>query len=74
MPPGQMCIRDRYTANPSLDPNAEFIPLVDKIDAAIIGSAGDSTTSVGTGGMITKIRSCRILMTDVYKRQGSWRS
>ncbi|MFR3450561.1 MAG: hypothetical protein ACLTSX_01780 [Collinsella sp.] len=36
---------------------------MDKIDAAIIGSAGDSTTSVGTGGMITKIRSCRILMT-----------
>ena len=52
-----------YTANPSLDPNAEFIPRVDKIDAAIIGSAGDSTTTVGTGGMITKIRSCRILMT-----------
>ena len=36
---------------------------VDEINAAIIGSAGDSTTSVGTGGMITKIRSCRILMT-----------
>jgi len=52
-----------YTANPSLDSNAEFIPFVDKIDATIIGSAGDSTTSVGTGGMITKIRSCRILMT-----------
>ena len=52
-----------YTANPSLDPTAKFIPRVDKIDAAIIGSAGDSTTTVGTGGMITKIRSCRILMT-----------
>ena len=52
-----------YTANPSLDPAAEFIPRVDKIDAAIIGSAGDSTTAVGTGGMITKIRASRILMT-----------
>ena len=36
---------------------------VDKIDASIIGSAGDSSTSVGTGGMITKIRASRILMT-----------
>lgn len=52
-----------YTANPSLDPTATFIPRVTKIDAAIIGSAGDSTTSVGTGGMITKIRASRILMT-----------
>lgn len=52
-----------YTANPSLDPTAEFIPRVDKIDAAIIGSAGDSSSAVGTGGMITKIRASRILMT-----------
>lgn len=52
-----------YTANPSLDPTAELIPVVEKIDARIIGSAGDSTTAVGTGGMITKIRSSRILMT-----------
>ena len=52
-----------YTANPALDPNARFIPRVDKIDASIIGSAGDSSTSVGTGGMITKIRASRILMT-----------
>ena len=52
-----------YTANPVHDPNAQFIPRVDKIDAAIIGGAGDSSTSVGTGGMITKIRAARILMT-----------
>ena len=52
-----------YTANPSIDPDARFIPRVEKIDATIIGSAGDSSTSVGTGGMITKIRASRILMT-----------
>lgn len=52
-----------YTANPSVDPDARFIPRVEKIDATIIGSAGDSSTSVGTGGMITKIRASRILMT-----------
>ena len=52
-----------YTANPMEDPAARFIPRVEKIDAAIIASAGDSSTSVGTGGMITKIRASRILMT-----------
>ena len=56
-------IEGLYTANPSLDPNAHFVPRVEKIDAAIIASAGDSSSSVGTGGMITKIRSSRILMT-----------
>ncbi len=52
-----------YTANPALDPTARLIPLVEKIDGAIIGSAGDSSTAVGTGGMITKVRASRILMT-----------
>lgn len=52
-----------YTANPMEDPTARFIPRVEKIDAKIIASAGDSSTSVGTGGMITKIRASRILMT-----------
>lgn len=52
-----------YTANPHEDPAAHLIPRVDKIDAGIIASAGDSSTSVGTGGMITKIRASRILMT-----------
>ena len=52
-----------YTANPHEDPTAEFVPVVHKIDAMIIASAGDSSTSVGTGGMITKIRASRILMT-----------
>lgn len=52
-----------YTANPHEDPSARFVPRVQKIDAKIIASAGDSSTSVGTGGMITKIRASRILMT-----------
>ena len=52
-----------YTANPSIDPTATLVPVVEKIDARIIASAGDSSSAVGTGGMITKIRSCRILMT-----------
>lgn len=56
-------IEGLYTANPSIDSNARFVPRVEKIDAAIIASAGDSSSAVGTGGMITKIRSSRILMT-----------
>lgn len=52
-----------YTANPALDPDATFISQVDCIDASIVGAAGDSSTAVGTGGMITKIRAARILMT-----------
>ena len=52
-----------YTANPALDPAATLIPRVERIDAAIIDAAGDSSTSVGTGGMITKVRASRILMT-----------
>lgn len=56
-------IEGLYTANPRLDVTATFIPQIDKIDARVIASAGDSSTAVGTGGMITKIRAGRILMT-----------
>lgn len=52
-----------YTDNPALVPTARFIPRVRHIDAGIIASAGDSSSAVGTGGMITKIRASRILMT-----------
>ena len=52
-----------YTANPHTTPDAVLIPRVEHIDARIIGSAGDSSSAVGTGGMITKIRASRILMT-----------
>ena len=52
-----------YTANPVRDPTARLIPRVEKIDASIIDAAGDSDNAVGTGGMITKIRASRILMT-----------
>ena len=34
-----------YTANPHEDPTAEFVPVVHKIDAKIVASAGDSSTS-----------------------------
>lgn len=52
-----------YTANPQLDPSATLIEQVCGIDADILGLAGDSTSSVGTGGMITKLKAARVLMT-----------
>ncbi|AEB06783.1 glutamate 5-kinase [Coriobacterium glomerans PW2] len=52
-----------YTTNPAIDPTARFIPVVERIDGAIIAGAGDSSSAVGTGGMITKVRASRILMT-----------
>ena len=52
-----------YTANPQLDPSARLIECVERIDTDILGLAGDSTSSVGTGGMITKLKAARVLMT-----------
>jgi glutamate 5-kinase len=46
-----------YTADPRKDPNATLIPQVDTIDASIYGLAGGAGTSVGTGGMRTKIEA-----------------
>ena len=46
-----------YTADPRRDPTATLIPTVEKIDANIFGLAGGAGTSVGTGGMRTKIEA-----------------
>ena len=51
-----------YTANPGTDPEARLLPEVRRIDRAIVDAAGDATSGVGTGGMITKIRAARVLM------------
>ncbi len=48
-----------YTANPRLDPNATLIPVVEQIDAAIFSLAGEAS-SLGTGGMATKIEAAQI--------------
>jgi glutamate 5-kinase len=46
-----------YTADPRKDPTATLIPTVDNIDDYIYGIAGDAGTTVGTGGMRTKIEA-----------------
>ena len=46
-----------YDADPRQNPNAKFIPRVDEIDHSIHQLAGGAGTSVGTGGMRTKIQA-----------------
>ena len=49
-----------FTADPRKDPNAKLIPKIDKITPEIEALAGGSSSNVGTGGMITKIRAAQI--------------
>ena len=49
-----------FTADPRFDANAKLIPLVKSIDDSIYALAGGSATSLGTGGMITKIEAAQI--------------
>ena len=49
-----------YTADPKLDPDAKLVPLVKKIDTSVKSLASDSTSGVGTGGMVTKIEAVKL--------------
>lgn len=49
-----------YTADPQLNPQARLIPKVEKIDAEIERLAGDTTSSYGVGGMITKLEAAKL--------------
>lgn len=49
-----------YSADPKKDGNATLISRVDKIDQRIISLAGGAGSSLGTGGMATKIRAAQI--------------
>jgi glutamate 5-kinase len=48
-----------YTADPKTDPLAVLIPLVEKITAEVERFAGDSQTSIGTGGMCSKLMTAK---------------
>jgi len=52
-------IEGLYTADPRTDPSSVLIPLVEKITAEIERFAGDSRTSVGTGGMRSKLMTAK---------------
>ena len=51
-----------YTANPNEDPTATLIEEVAAITPELMAVAGGSSSTVGSGGMITKIRAARVLM------------
>ena len=51
-----------YTADPHSDPNAKLIPFVHKVDEEIMSLAGVSSTKLGTGGMVTKLRAAEICL------------
>ncbi|MDV7338153.1 glutamate 5-kinase [Terasakiella sp. A23] len=51
-----------YTADPSKDPKAEFIPVVKHITPEIEAMAGGSASNVGSGGMMTKLAAAKICL------------
>ena len=50
-----------YTANPRNDPNATLIDRVEEVDESVMALAGSAGSSVGTGGMLTKVRAAKAL-------------
>ena len=51
-----------YSANPRTDPNAQFIADVHDLTPEIEAMAGDPGSTVGTGGMVTKLMAARIAL------------
>lgn len=49
-----------FSADPKTDPNAQLLTTVPSIDAEIAGMAGTSRSSLGTGGMRSKLRAARL--------------
>ena len=53
-----------YSADPRKDPNATLIERVDGITDEILALAGGEGSSLGTGGMRTKLRAAQICTAD----------
>ena len=49
-----------YTANPSTNPEAKKIPIVEDINALQVDVDSGAGSNVGTGGMVTKLTAARI--------------
>ena len=50
-----------YTADPHRHPDAKLIPVVEELTPEILALAGGNGSSLGTGGMVTKLRAARIV-------------
>lgn len=51
-----------YSADPSHDPSARLIPMLDHVDARVESMAGGTGSLVGTGGMLSKLRAARLTL------------
>lgn len=51
-----------YTANPKIDPNAVLLPEIYEITPEIEAMAAGAISSVGTGGMATKIAAAKLAL------------
>ena len=54
-------IEGLYTADPRQDPNARLIPRVEAVTPEIEALAGGVGSSLGTGGMATKLRAAKLV-------------
>ena len=54
-------IEGLYTADPRKDPAARLIPMVEEVTADIQALAGGVGSSLGTGGMATKLRAAKLV-------------
>lgn len=52
-----------YSSDPASVADAEWIPVVEEITPEIDAMAGHSKSSVGTGGMVTKLAAARVAMS-----------
>ena len=54
-------IEGLYTADPRKDPEAKLIPVVEEVTEEIEALAGGVGSSLGTGGMATKLRAAKMV-------------
>jgi len=52
-----------YTADPTKEPSARFIPAIQRITPEIERMAGGAASAVGSGGMATKVAAAKIAVT-----------
>ena len=52
-----------YTADPHKDPSAQLLHRITRIDDSVLALAGISSTTQGTGGMVTKLHAAEICLS-----------
>lgn len=50
-----------YDDNPHLNPHAHFLSDISEVDETIMNYAKDSSSSFGTGGMVTKLKAAKVV-------------